>query len=107
LISLFIYYRITERDRSEAEALVRAMQARVACRSGVAARLLKKHDEPGLWMETYEPIIDVVGFRRLLGQLEDEYDLAMFIDGVRHYEVFDCEPTGHAQCRAVPQSGDA
>lgn len=84
----YIYYRISEKDAAEAELLVRAMQARLACRGGVAGRLLKKCNEPGLWMEVYEDVGDPERFERLLGQLVDEYDLGVFIDGPRKLECF-------------------
>jgi hypothetical protein len=84
----YIYYRVNEKDAGEAELLVRAMQARLACRSGVAGRLLKKRDEPGLWMEVYENVAEPERFERLLDQAAAEYDLAMFIDGPRKLECF-------------------
>lgn len=88
----YIYYRVSEKDAAEAGLLIRAMQARLACRSGVTGRLLKKRDDPGLWMEIYEGVSDSDGFERLLGQLVDEYDLGVFIDGPRKQECFTGEP---------------
>jgi hypothetical protein len=64
------------------------MMARLACRSGVAGQLLKKQDEPRLWMEVYRDVADPAGFQRLMAQKADEYDLGMFIDGARRVEVF-------------------
>ncbi len=84
----YIYYRVSEKNADEAETLVRSMQARLACRSGVAGRLLKKRGEPGLWMEVYEGVAEPEGFERLLNQAADEFDLAMFIDGPRKLECF-------------------
>lgn len=84
----YIYYRVSEKNAAEAELLVRAMQARLACRSGVAGRLLKKRDEPGLWMEVYEGVSEPRGFERLLDQAVDEFDLAMFVEGARKMECF-------------------
>lgn len=87
-MNYYIYYRVSEKDADEAETLVRSMQARLACRSGIAGRLLKKRDEPGLWMEVYEGVAEPVRFERLLDQAVDEFDLAMFLDGTRHTECF-------------------
>ncbi len=84
----YIYYRINEKDAGEAETLVRSMQARLACRSGVSGHLLKKRDEPGLWMEVYEEVSDPQGFERLLNQAVDEFDLDIFIEGARKMECF-------------------
>lgn len=98
MISVFIYYRVAERDRAEAEPLVRSMQARLACRTGIAGRLLKKRGEPGLWMEVYESVPRAEEFERQLARLEDEFDIAMFIDGPRHREVFEADPSPSLSC---------
>ena len=99
MISVFIYYRVAERDRDEAETMIRAMQAQLACRSGIAGRLLKKRDEPGLWMEVYEPIAQSEAFERQLALLEDEFNIAMFIDGTRHREVFEAGHGSALHCQ--------
>lgn len=95
----YIYYRVSERNAGEAEVLVRSMQSRLACRSGVAGRLLKKRGEPGLWMEVYEGVAEAERFERLLEQAVDEFDLAMFADGARHLECFIGENTEAVACR--------
>ena len=92
MISCFIYYRVAPQDWQEAEALVRAMQARLACRTGIAGRLLKKRDDPGLWMEVYDSISRSMAFETKLTQVEAELDVTMFMDGPRHREVFDADP---------------
>lgn len=91
-LNYYIYYRVSPENAGEAETLVRSMQARLACRSGVAGRLLKKRDETGLWMEVYENISAPERFERLLDQAVDEFDLGMFIDGTRKMECFTGEP---------------
>lgn len=94
----YIYYRVSPKNAAEAETLVRSMQARLACRSGVGGRLLKKRDEPGLWMEIYEDVDEPERFERLLDQAVDEFDLAMFLDGQRHVECFLGDNTPLAAC---------
>ena len=84
----YIYYRVTEKDDAEAEPLIRSMQARLACRSGIGGRLLRKRGEPGLWMEVYENVVDPQRFERLLDQAVDEFDITLFIDGARKQECF-------------------
>jgi len=64
------------------------MMVRLACRSGVAGRLLKKRDEPVLWMEIYTDVADPVRFEHLLRQVVDEFDVEMFIAGARRTECF-------------------
>jgi hypothetical protein len=83
----YIWYQVTSDDR-DTETTIRGMMARLCCRSGCPGRLLKKHGEPGLWMEVYEGITDPDRFTRLLAQVVDEYDIEMFIDGPRHTECF-------------------
>jgi hypothetical protein len=86
-VNYYVWYRV-ERDEPDTEILVRAMMARVGCRAGVAGRLLKKRDEPRLWMEVYENVADSLDFERLLAQKADEFDVGMFIDGARRVECF-------------------
>lgn len=85
--SYFVWYRVSLDDR-DTETTVRNMMARLACRSGVAGRLLKKRDESRLWMEIYDDVADTAHFERLLRQAVDEYDVEMFIDGNRCTECF-------------------
>lgn len=91
----YIYYRINVKDAVEAETLVRSMMARLACRSGIYGRLLKKHGEPGLWMEVYEDVREPERFERLLDQAADEFDIGMFIDGPRRSECFTGQNSPH------------
>lgn len=84
----YIYYRVNEQNAAETEQLVRSMQARLACRSGISGRLLKKRDEPALWMEVYEKVANPERFEHLLNQAVDELDLDMFMDSPRKLECF-------------------
>lgn len=97
--SYYIYYRVNEQNASDAELLVRSMQARLACRSGISGRLLKKRGEPGLWMEVYEGVAEPERFERLLGQAVDEFDLAMLLDGPRNAECFIGDNSPIPACR--------
>lgn len=85
--SYFVWYRVQHDDR-DTENAIRSMMSRLSCRSGVAGRLLKKRDEPRLWMEIYADVADATGFERLLQQAVDEYDVEIFIDGKRCTECF-------------------
>ncbi len=95
----YIYYRVSEKEAVEAETLVRSMMARLGCRSGVTGRLLKKLDEPSLWMEVYEGVVDPQRFERLLNQAVDEFDVGMLIDGMRHTECFTGEEAKPVRCQ--------
>jgi len=87
LFSYFVWYRVQHDDR-DSETAIRSMMSRLACRSGVSGRLLKKRDEAGLWMEIYLDVTDDAAFERLLQQAVDEYDVEMFIEGKRCTECF-------------------
>jgi hypothetical protein len=98
LIHYYVYYRVSENSAHEAELLVRAMQARLACRSGVRGRLLTKRDDPGLWMEIYEQVTQPERFELLLDQAVDEFDVAMFLETPRRQECFRGENSSYATC---------
>lgn len=94
----YIYYRVSEKNEFDAEQAVRTMQARLACRSCVSGRLLKKRDDPGLWMEIYEQVTDTDRFERLLNQAVDEFDVEIFLETPRKLECFRGETLEAAVC---------
>ncbi|MCP5278765.1 MAG: DUF4936 family protein [Thiobacillus sp.] len=98
---IYVWYRV-EKDDRDTENAVRGMMARLACRSGVAGRLLKKRDEPRLWMEVYAGVADQDGFERLMAQKVDEFDLGMFIDGERRVEAFSEDWCATPTCATHP-----
>ncbi len=89
VVHFYVYYRIAPCHAADAEAPIRAMLTRLACRFGVNTNLLKKCDEPLLWMEVYANVADTAGFERELDRAADEYDVSMLIDGQRHVECFE------------------
>lgn len=97
--AFYVWYRVERNDR-DTEAAIRGMLARLACRSGIPGRLLKKRSEPGLWMEVHEGVADPEAFARLMAQAVDEYDIGMFIDGARHEECFQETPGVAPSCAA-------
>lgn len=90
MFNVYVYYRIDSGHEHEAEISIRAVMARMT-HAGVGAELLKKCDEPLLWMESYAGIVDKEAFLRELSRLADEYDVNVFIDGERHLECFHCD----------------
>ncbi len=84
----YVWYRVPEGVAAEAETAVRALQARLACSSGIGGRLLKKRDAPETWMEVYEGVAEPQAFERQLQELVERYDVEMFLDGGRHVECF-------------------
>ncbi len=102
----YIYYRVIAHLEHEAEQVVRSMQARLACRSGIAGKLLKKRNDPGLWMEVYEQIEDPGRFERLLNQVADEFDVEMFTETPRKLECFSGEIHEAAICTRSSPAGN-
>ena len=94
----YIYYKVIS-DDLETEHHIRNVQARLACRSGHAGKLLKRRDDPLTWMEVYEQINDTATFEQHLARVLAELDVAMFINGDRITECFvGDQPATH--CRA-------
>ncbi len=83
----YVWYRVLRDDR-DTETAVRAMMARLGCRTRTPGRLLKKRDEPDLWMEVYQDVSATEEFERRLSQAVDEFDVEMFLDGSRRTECF-------------------
>lgn len=78
-LSYYIYYRVDPARAAELEPRVRAMQASLDCKIGVAGRLLKKRDEPQVWMEIYEEVEDATAFERALAEAVERERLADFL----------------------------
>ncbi|GBL46121.1 hypothetical protein SFMTTN_1933 [Sulfuriferula multivorans] len=85
----YIYYRVKD-DDAETETRIRAMQARLACRSNISGRLLKRRDDSSTWMEIYENVADSNNFEHQLARAVSEFDVDMFLtgDGRRVIECF-------------------
>lgn len=91
MFNVYVYYRLDPRHADEAETPIRALMARLTCRTGAQAQLLKKRDAPLLWMESYTGIADADSFLRELSRVAEEYDVGTFVDGERHHECFLCD----------------
>lgn len=97
-----IWYRVND-DGPDTETVLRGMMARLACRTGITGRLMKKCGEPRLWMELYPGVADADAFESGLAQAVDEYDVDMFIAGARRVECFiDDRPLSPACIDAAP-----
>lgn len=96
--NLYVWYRV-ERDDPETEQIARSLLARLACRSGVRARLMRKAGEPRLWMEVYEGVSDPARFAAALENALETFDFGVRIDGVRHAEWFEEAEAVPAACR--------
>lgn len=88
-LSYYIYYRVVK--SGEAAVAVRKLQSAIQVRLGVAGRVLKKRDEPWLWMEIYEGVADGVEFEATLaGLLEGAgFDDVLAAGSTRKTECFE------------------
>ncbi len=79
LYCYYVYYRVQPGQAAELEQRVRDMQSSVRQSAGVVGRLLKKHQEPLLWMEVYEDVGDSPGFERALAKAVSKFRLHQFL----------------------------
>jgi len=89
--SYYIYYRV---DPVQAEACAVAVQNLLATmqdRSGIRGRVLKKRNEPLLWMEIYEPVSDEAKF---------EWELAEAVAANGINALLQAGSTRHTECFA-------
>lgn len=87
----YVYYRLRpELDADVACASVRAMQAMLARRTGVAGRLMQRAGDDATWMEVYEGVTDPAGFEHALLAETEAHRLGDLLDtgGARHLERF-------------------
>lgn len=86
----YIYYRVDPEHLLEADAAVKQIQYELEAHFSVAGRLLKKRDEPLLWMEIYENVPSSTEFEAALQLAESKAGITHFVrgDGQRHLECF-------------------
>jgi len=89
LLNYYIYYRVQPEHGAALEAAVKQIQDELAAHCGVSGRLLKKRDEPNVWMEIYEQVSSAA-FEDALAWAEHKADIAALLggDGIRHRECF-------------------
>jgi hypothetical protein len=88
-MDLYIYYQVPAAQAAALQPAVRAMQAGLAARHGVAGQLkFRPHAKDGLqtWMEVYAAAPD--GFAATLDAAVAQAGLAAAIAGARHVELF-------------------
>ena len=89
MIDLYVYYTVRAQDAAALEPRVRALQAALAQRHGVAPQLKRRPDtRDGLqtWMEVYPATDDAFGAALAAAALDA--DLDGLIAGPRRAEVF-------------------
>jgi hypothetical protein len=99
---IYVYYRVAG-DAALARATVAALMAEVEARTGVIGRLLARCDDPGTWMEVYEPVADMNDFLAALASLARDHRVAAIAaGGVRHTECFAPPPSFAAVAPPAP-----
>jgi len=90
MLHYYIYYRVDAAHTLEASAAVKQIQYEIEAHFSVAGRLLKKRNEPLLWMEIYENVPSSEAFEAVLKTAEVKADIMRFVqgDGQRHVECF-------------------
>lgn len=66
MLHYYIYYRVDPARAADAQARVADLMEELDLASGVRGRLLRKRDEPHLWMEIYEEVEDGPAFEAAL-----------------------------------------
>lgn len=86
----FIYYRIAPEQISRIESALQRMQLEIEAQSGIMGRLLKKSDDPNLWMEVYENVPEDLAFEEILSRAAAQSGLAnlLTVGEKRHVECF-------------------
>ncbi len=89
-VSCYIYYRVCPDHVSEASTAAQATLERIRHLTGVSGQLLSKVNEPLLWMEVYDGIVDQAIFLTAMRECLEETDLGRWLDGdrQRHTEIF-------------------
>jgi hypothetical protein len=76
----YVYYRVEAADSRHLEPLVRVMQSRLRCRTGVTGRLLKQCGNELLWMEVYDNVEQPEPFENALQKAVSEFEIEVFLD---------------------------
>jgi hypothetical protein len=87
----YVYYRVNPEKAAACEPRIRDLLAAVEKVTGIAGRLLKKREEPQLWMEVYENVSDQAHFEWEICDIADKFKVKEFLepDTTRHCECFE------------------
>jgi hypothetical protein len=88
--SYYIYYRVDAAKAGACANAVQKLMAAVAESTGIQGRVLKKRNEPLLWMEIYEPVADEAKFEWALAEAVAASGITALLqdDSARHTECF-------------------
>jgi len=88
--SYYIYYRVDAAQSGAAAVAVQKLLATMRDRTGIQGRVLKKRNEPLLWMEIYEPVSDEAKFEWELAEAVAASGITALLQAgsARHVECF-------------------
>jgi len=88
--SYYIYYRVDAAQTGACTQIVQKLLAAVHARTGIRGRMLKKRNEPLLWMEIYEPVADEAKFEWELAEAVAASKINTLLQegSARHTECF-------------------
>ena len=79
MLHYFIYYRVNPAFEAEAAAAVEQIQFGIESETNIVGRLLRKREEPQLWMEVYEDAPAGDAFEAILNQAVEKSGFARFL----------------------------
>jgi Domain of unknown function (DUF4936) len=79
-VSYYVYYRVSAAHVRSARQLVATLLKSLEQRTSISGRLLRRQEEPLLWMEVYEGVRDSAAFEGALAELLDANGLATFLE---------------------------
>ena len=79
-VSYYVYYRVSAAHTKTARQLVAALLKSLEQRTSISGRLLRRQEEPLLWMEVYEGVRDTAAFEAALAELHDANGLATILE---------------------------
>lgn len=87
--SFYVYYKVPEQNAADLRDRIRNLQTNVMNLTGATGKLLVKINEPLLWMEVYENIIDHTIFLNALQKEISKVGLTNFFEhNQRKIEIF-------------------
>jgi Domain of unknown function (DUF4936) len=89
--SYYIYYRVDAAQAGTCAIAVQQLLATMRDHTGIRGRVLKKRNEPLLWMEIYEPVTDEAKF---------EWELAEAVAASGINALLQAGSTRHTECFA-------
>ena len=75
-MSYYIYYRVEQAQAEAARHAIKRLFRALEQRTGVTGRLLRRQDEPLLWMEIYDGVRDPSRFETTMAAVLADHDFA-------------------------------